>query len=338
MNSETFWMIICGAGVMQSLFLCFFFFLSDKIKRKERIIVGLLFLAISLRLIKSIGWFYFDVANNTFLNIGFISNGFIAPLMVLYFDKILLNKGSILKIAVMFLPPLVLIFISPFINLSNFWYVGGYRWLLYGTMIYLIWGGYLLFKIYLQKKNQFFWPLHLFIGVSLFCLLYFTNYITALNRYITGPIVYSLSIYYISFIVLRKQHLIGKNERVKYQNIRITEDQKDDYESRINEVMKNQRMYLNGDFTLSVLSEKTNIPKHLLSNYFNEFLNQSFTDYTNNFRIEEAKKRLTSPQYSNLKIAAIAYDCGFNSISAFNAAFKKRLAVSPSEFRSKKLD
>jgi AraC-like DNA-binding protein len=43
---------------------------------------------------------------------------------------------------------------------------------------------------------------------------------------------------------------------------------------------------------------------------------------------------LSNPKYDNLTIAAIAYECGFNSLSSFNTAFKKQVGVTPSAFKA----
>ena len=51
--------------------------------------------------------------------------------------------------------------------------------------------------------------------------------------------------------------------------------------------------------------------------------------------MEEAKKILMDPEMKNFTIASIAYDSGFNTLSAFNVASKKFTAVTPSQFRLK---
>ncbi|GAB4243974.1 MAG: hypothetical protein Tsb0034_22000 [Ekhidna sp.] len=325
-------MILCCAGVLQSLFLSFYFFSFKTARKFEQVIVGLIFLAVSLRLIKSLGWFYFDVNHPMFLNLGFVAHGFIAPLLVFYLDH-RLSTPRIWKKLLLFVPPLLLLGASPFITLSNFWYQGGYKWLLYATLFYLLWAGFLLIKNRKVSGTNFSWYRDLFLGISLFCLLYFTNYVLGLNRYITGPIVYSLAIYYISFVVFRKQHFFQSEKKKKYQNIKLSDEQTQEFMDRVKGAMDDQ-LYLNSDFSLTMLSESTSIPKHLLSHLFNEVISQSFTDFTNSYRIEAAKVKLKDPAFSNLKIAAIAYECGFNSISAFNAAFKKKEEVSPSVFRN----
>ena len=55
-----------------------------------------------------------------------------------------------------------------------------------------------------------------------------------------------------------------------------------------------------------------------------------FSEYLTNVRIERAKDRLSS---TNDMIAKIAYDCGFQSISTFNRAFRASTKLSPRSFR-----
>lgn len=97
--------------------------------------------------------------------------------------------------------------------------------------------------------------------------------------------------------------------------------------------MQREKPYLKNDFSLTELSQLTFIPKHLLSRFFSESMKKSFTDYTNEYRIVEAKKMLSDPKYANFKISFVAYEVGFNSISTFNTAFKKKENISPSQFK-----
>ncbi|MBL0027284.1 MAG: AraC family transcriptional regulator [Saprospiraceae bacterium] len=43
---------------------------------------------------------------------------------------------------------------------------------------------------------------------------------------------------------------------------------------------------------------------------------------------------LSSDKYNYLKISAIAFECGFNSLSVFNQVFKKQFHMTPSEYRN----
>lgn len=336
MDIDSFVLIICGAGVIQSLFLSVYILWSKRIQFEERLLLGLLLIAISLRLVKSIGWYYFDVENQLFLNIGFAAHGFIGPLLVLYFAR----KSNLLsKLAhrlVLLLPAFTLLFATPILTLNNFWYIGGYKGLLYYTILYLLLATYYLMVIYKERKIYFPWYRNLFLGVSIFCLAYFTNFILGLNSYITGPIIYTVVIYLISFVMFSNHEIFTPlGDKKKYKNINLSADQIASHKEKIERVMLDQKPYLNSDFSLSELSLLTAIPKHLLSRFFSENLNQSFTEFTNGFRIEKAKNLLQDKRFQNHKISHIAYESGFNSLSSFNAAFKKIADDSPSEFRKK---
>ncbi len=69
-----------------------------------------------------------------------------------------------------------------------------------------------------------------------------------------------------------------------------------------------------------------------LSKTFNDMFSMSFTDYLNTFRIDNALSLLTN---SNLTVTEIAFESGFQSIRSFNDVFKKRMGVSPAEYRKK---
>ena len=96
-------------------------------------------------------------------------------------------------------------------------------------------------------------------------------------------------------------------------------------------------LYLNAELTVSTLSHHLKIPVHQVSAAINEEAGMSFNEYLNGFRIKEAAKRLLSPLYQNLSIEGIAYDCGFNSLSAFYSAFKKVYNTTPAKFRQQNL-
>jgi len=53
-------------------------------------------------------------------------------------------------------------------------------------------------------------------------------------------------------------------------------------------------------------------------------------------RLEAARRALQSPQLTHRKISEIAYTFGFNDMSHFSFAFKKRFGCAPREFRARK--
>jgi len=90
-------------------------------------------------------------------------------------------------------------------------------------------------------------------------------------------------------------------------------------------------IYKRSDLTLRVLSEALKENPHYVSQVISQELNTSFYELINRYRIEQAKRLLReSPEES---VLAIAMNVGFNSKSAFHAAFRRCTGATPSDFR-----
>ena len=66
--------------------------------------------------------------------------------------------------------------------------------------------------------------------------------------------------------------------------------------------------------------------------WFKQTMDCSFINFLNKCRIEHANRLLIS---TDLQIAFIGQQCGFESLSSFNRAFKKHTDVSPMQYRKK---
>ncbi len=64
---------------------------------------------------------------------------------------------------------------------------------------------------------------------------------------------------------------------------------------------------------------------------------RNFNHLLNNHRIERAIGVLNDPNNNHLKVATIAFDCGFNSLGPFNRAFKQQTGMTPREYRQQLL-
>lgn len=102
---------------------------------------------------------------------------------------------------------------------------------------------------------------------------------------------------------------------------------------RLNYLVENEKIYLDENISLQSLAEKLNIQPYQLSQLLNEKMNQSFSDFINSYRIEEAKKILAGPKGAEKKNTAVAFDVGFNSMTAFYKAFKKFTGMTPNQYK-----
>ncbi len=123
----------------------------------------------------------------------------------------------------------------------------------------------------------------------------------------------------------------------KYQRSGLKEENADKYLKQIITYMENEQAYLNGDLTIQDISDKLNIPRHHITQVLNEQIGKNFYHFVNEYRIKEVKKRLLSDEYKRLTLLAIAYDCGFNSKSAFNMVFKQSTGLTPTAWKKQQL-
>ena len=92
------------------------------------------------------------------------------------------------------------------------------------------------------------------------------------------------------------------------------------------------QLYLEVDCSLSQISDKLRIPAHHLTYYFNNIKKESFSDWRNKLRIEEAIRILKQDTSSLLTLEAIGLKVGFKSNSTFIRSFKKYIGQTPSEY------
>jgi AraC-like DNA-binding protein len=121
--------------------------------------------------------------------------------------------------------------------------------------------------------------------------------------------------------------------KLKYANNNLEPATKDLYFTQLMNFMITNKPYLEPVFTLSKLSNETNIPSKFISQIVNDKLNQNYSDFINCFRIEESKIYLSDPEMDCLTIQEIYYKSGFNSKSTFNLVFKKHTGLTPLKYR-----
>ena len=133
----------------------------------------------------------------------------------------------------------------------------------------------------------------------------------------------------------RLQELNGVASKGKYQKSLLTEKRAAEIAQQLIDLMDSIKPYLKPELTLMELAAKLSVSPHNLSQVFNCEIKKSFFDFVNEYRVGEAKKLLSSPQYGHYSIFGIALDAGFNSKSAFYTAFGKHTGTTPLEFRKR---
>ncbi|WP_250458760.1 helix-turn-helix transcriptional regulator [Microbulbifer litoralis] len=124
----------------------------------------------------------------------------------------------------------------------------------------------------------------------------------------------------------------GKSEK-KYQTSSLTEARAGAIWAALQRVMAEDRPHLEPGLKIADLADTMQLPAHHLSETINGFARQSFYEFINQHRVEEAARLLGDDAMDHLSVTDIGLQAGFNSNSTFFNHFKKRLQQTPRQFR-----
>ena len=134
--------------------------------------------------------------------------------------------------------------------------------------------------------------------------------------------------------------IVGQSEEAaqqrKYAKSGLSDEQLLAYRACLEARMTEQELFLLPDLTLPRLAEIVDCSVNHLSQVINAGLGMSFFDFLNSHRIEYAKQ-LLADRDECMPVLNIAYAVGFNSNSAFYAAFKKYVGLTPAQYRKLRL-
>lgn len=103
------------------------------------------------------------------------------------------------------------------------------------------------------------------------------------------------------------------------------------YAEEVNAWFEREKPYLNDDLRLTDLQRVFPISRSYLSQLFNKELGMSFSDYVNQFLVEESKRLMDAEPLASIQ--EIAERSGFHSMSTFRRAFIKQTGIVPSEYK-----
>jgi AraC-like DNA-binding protein len=156
-----------------------------------------------------------------------------------------------------------------------------------------------------------------------------------------------LFVYAVSFWGFRQNQLLLTNinepdedtdksdKKSSYKKTGLKMGDVEAYVDKLKSTMEKTEIWKNPELSVADLSRETKIQKHYITQLLNENLNKNFYTFVNEFRTKGAQEMLRSKEFKNWSIVAIAYECGFNSKSAFNNFFKKFTGMTPSEYKNK---
>ncbi|MFY0602693.1 MAG: helix-turn-helix transcriptional regulator [Flavobacteriaceae bacterium] len=328
-------------GAFNSIVLSIYFLFIAKPINKSNYFLGALLAVLSIRVWKSLFFYFNPELSKNYLQIGLSACFFIGPFLYFYIksktqDDERSNKFFYSQISLFLLIILSVGFLYPYQKYAELWGNYFYKIINYQWLVYILASAFLLKstlrKIVIKKAKLNYneiWALSVFFGVLIIWTAYYTASYTS---YISGALSFSF-VFYLSILLLfykRKKDFVISEKKEKYVNIQIDENEAQQLKQKITAILNEEKLYKNANLTLPIFAKKLNIRPQLLSQFLNNNLSKSFSQFINEYRIEEAKHLLKT--HPNLKIETIAEKCGFNSNSTFYTAFKKITNTTPAKY------
>ena len=322
--------LLASLGVVNGVLLGFYLIVKKK-KTVTETYFGLLLLALSIRIGKSV-LFYFDrEVDLLILQIGLSACVFIGPFFYLYSKALQRHEQNFKRQDVLLLIALLVMIVGvglrfPYRSFPGIW--NGY--IIYG--IYAVWALFTLIGLYYNSKVL--QPKKMnggqqYVAAIAVAMLFITcTYQAALFvgfTYIWGALIFSFTFYY-----LLGRALLTSKPITPKAPAQILENGSE-LLNRVNDLMEKQKPFISQGLKLDELAAQVDMPKHTLSRVLNEVYKHGFSHYIKEHRVSEAKRLIASRP--DLSLEGIGYEAGFNSKSAFFEAFKKITNCTPAEYK-----
>ena len=330
-------------GAFNGLLLSLYFLFFAKPKTLPNKFLGIFILMLSIRVGKSVFFYFNRELSEHFLQFGLTACFFIGPFLYFYIKSIEKPKVVIIKewkFHIAILLPVILItgFLYPFKTNVELWRPYIIR------SIYFIWFIYIILSINLLKNriNRIVFKrekitdldLWLFSIVTANIVILSSYYFWNFANYISGALTFSFLLYLLILFLFSKK---GKqirllNNETKYADKKIESSKAQNLLTELNELMKTEELYKNANLKSSEVAKKMHLTIHQFSQLLNDNLGKSFPVFVNEYRIASAKQMIK--ENNNLTIEVIRYENGSNSKSIFYTTFKLVVGKTPSLFKS----
>jgi len=343
MGSEQLLFLLSTVGVINGVLMSSYFLFVVKPKEKHNYFLGALLMMLSIRIGKSVVfYFYYDTPlMELYIHIGLGACILIGPFLYFYYKSFLQPEKKtywIYHVGLWFFIYTIFSCSFPFFENRDLWspYVL--------DIIYTQWFVYIIAAgIQLRNKVGLFpqrgqkwkskrtWTLSIFWGISFIWASYaFCGYAS----YMLGAVSFTFILYLLISLLL-----MNTNDRVnilftdlqKYGGRSISKENEKYILDKMRKAFQENEVYLDPEFKLKNLATLIDTNPHDLSQVINRSLNKNFSQVINEYRIEKAQVLIQENDQFTLE--AIGNDCGYKSKSTFYTAFKKITGKTPAQFK-----
>jgi AraC-like DNA-binding protein len=323
-------LIVCSLAVGHALFWAAI--LLGINRRLSNRLLALLLIMLALRVGKSVTGIVLSGHLYFFSTLGVISMAEIGPFLFL-FTKSFFDKSFKWRTVdyIHFIPGILLL---PALLLSQ-WSLLNWSYYLFTIhlLIYLI-----ITEAYLFSHKETFksddlkwqWITYLLFAIGLIWITFI------LQLFFYQPLVYKIIVitaavlfYLLSWWAIPRARLFLPEAKKKSDDSPVY----DELGKRIKQLLEADELFTDPNLTVTKLAAHIKAPPYLVSKAINQYFDQSFSELLMHYRIRKSEQLLVADGNKTLTIEAIAYESGFNTLSAFYTTFKKLNKMTPAQFR-----
>lgn len=323
MNTSIILIVFSSISVTSCFLLASYFLFIRKENKQHDLTLGLLFVAIALRITKSIFYYILTGISSFGTGAGFFGFALIGPLAFTYFSLNNKNNFTFKPITLLHLIFPVIGFITILVN-SRF----AYDMYFLANISFVSYLVIIASKFILKPKENILskWHKALFLGlIALSIILIYQLFGQTMSAYATGIGLSSIVLYFLFFYALQSPSVVKKTStKIIPEKIIL----------KITKAIEEDKIYYQSGITLTQFAEAIGAPNYMVSRATKKIYSKNFPEVINSFRIKAVKDKLLQPEFINEKIEDLAYDVGFNTSSAFYNAFKKEVCMTPREYQT----
>ena len=273
------------------------------------------------------------------------------PLLFLHFQSVVFRNKRLQRLDLLHLVPLLLlnavmfkIIVMPnmqrvlyFANEENFYnyvlnlnYFRAAHQFVYGILLFLFFRKY--FSTLTVNQKFYLGGMSIIYLVTTIAISMLTLFANSWNDFSWYYVLCNMFVLLIGYILYRDPKFF-KALKAKYEHSTLNEKNMEVIKSKIEDLFKSEKVYLQNDLSLDKVGAVLNIKPYHISQTLSYLLRENFNDFVNTHRIAHAKKLMILEDYENYKIEAIALESGFNNKVTFYKAFAKLTKTTPSQFR-----
>lgn len=333
MSNSSLIYLFAGLGAVNGFIFGGYLLFSKIGNRRANVFLGIFLLLLSVRFFRSIHFQQFGPDRPLFL-VAHLAFLLAIPFLYFYFRASLRGEFRFRYFDLLHLSPLLVILIESFNykNIVSFVFLLFYAGLSHKELLRFS-SKVKASSVSLQSHN-YYWYRNLLIIIYVNVIIYITNLLFHFVPYVLGAVSYSV-IFYLMLFYWNRYQQYHKQRKIlrKYTHSGLDDDAAEGYKQLLFEKISGEKLYLDPDLNLKRLADLISIPYYQLSQIINQHLGKNFTEFINEYRVNEARKLLIDPNKFHEKVESIAYDSGFSNPSSFYSAFKKIANTTPTQYR-----